>query len=152
MNRLSFVLIAFILALASPHLARAQKGLHIQDAFSSAYTTLPDATETLLTRSRLHDVSLSLYRALSLSANPDKALEIERMVLADGRSAISKEVRYTSGHLFYGLYVLPPVGGENRYILFLNGNLSPSGGKMLLLYLEGKASVDDVRRLINKKK
>ena len=151
MNRLLMILTGLMMALAFPAIANAQKGLKIEGAFAQTYTMLPEATETMLTRSKLHDVSLSLYRALSVAGNPEKALEIERLVLADGRSALSKEVRYASGHLYYGLYVLPPVGKENRYILFLNGNLSGSG-KMLLLYLEGKASVDDVKRLVNKGK
>ncbi len=151
MNRLLMILTGLVLAVVFPVMSSAQKGLKIEGAFAQTYTMLPEATETMLTCSQLHDVSLSLYRALSISGNPEKALEIERMVLADGRTAHSKEVRYASGHLYYGLYVLPPAAGLNRYILFLNGNLS-GNGKMLLLYLEGRASIADVKKLINKKK
>ncbi len=151
MNRLLMLLACMAFAFVTPAVCHAQKGLNVDGAFAKSYTMLPEATETMLTRSKLHDVSLSLYRALSIAGNPEKALEIERMVMADGRTALSKEVRYTSGHLYYGLYVLPPVANENRYILFLNGNLS-GNGKMLLLYLEGRASVADVKKLINKKK
>lgn len=151
MNRCITILIGMTAFFAVALPGYAQKGLNIEKAFSKEYTMLPESTETLLTRSRLHDVSLSLYRALSISGNADKAYAVERMVLADGRGAQSKEVRYASGHLLYGLYVLPKRDGENRYLLFLNGNLTGTG-KMLLLYLEGKASVDDVKRLINKGK
>lgn len=151
MNRYLIVIISIVAAWVAALPGYAQKGLNIEKAFSREYTMLPESTETLLTRSKLHDVSLSLYRALSIAGNEEKAYAVERMVLADGRNAVQKEVRYSSGHLLYGLYILPRRGDDNRYILFLNGNLTGTG-KMLLLYLEGKATVEDVKKLINKKK
>ncbi len=150
MNRF-LSLILLMAAILLPATSHAQKNMSIQSVFTESYTSLPGATETLLTRSKLHDVNLSLYHALSIPGQPEKAIEIERMVLRDGSKATSKEVRYSSGHLLYGFYVLPKTEGQNRYILFLNGNLN-SGGKLVLLYLEGNASVNDVKKLINKAK
>lgn len=151
MNRRLIILVCILSTIILPTATHAQKGLNIEAAFSPDYTMLPEATETMLTRRKLHGVSLSLYRALSITGNAEVAIAVERMVLADGRSAVTKEVRYASGHLLYGLYVLPRSQGQNRYILFLNGNLN-SSGKMLLLYLEGKASMEDVKKMINKGK
>lgn len=149
MNRILATLLCLVASIVILPAAHAQKGLSIEQAFTPEYTMLPESTETLLKQSRLHNISLSLYRALSIAGNADKAFAVERMVISDGRRATSKEVRYSSGHLVYGLYVLPQRKGENRYILFLNGNLTGSG-KMLLLYLEGEASVSDIKKLINK--
>lgn len=83
MNRF-LSLILLMAAILLPATSHAQKNMSIQSAFTESYTSLPGATETLLTRSKLHDVNLSLYHALSIPGQPEKAIEIERMVLRDG--------------------------------------------------------------------
>lgn len=150
MKRLIIIAVTTVLAMMLS-VARAQDGLNIASAFGSRFRDLPESTETLLTRSNLRDVSLSLYHAITISSRPELAREIEPLVARDGAGAVSKEVRYASGRLYYGFYVLPQSGGLNRYILYLNGNLR-NDDRIMLIYIEGKASVDDVRKLIGKGK
>lgn len=129
----------------------AQSGLNIAGAFTPRYRELPEATETIVSKSRLRNLSLSVYHTLSITGHPEIAAELEDMVMRDGAKARSKEVRYASGHLYYGFYALPPVDGLNRYILYLNGHLK-SSDRIMLLYIEGKASIEDVKKLINPKR
>lgn len=146
-NRL---IVTALCCLMSALALQAQEGLNIAGAFASKYRDMPDATETILTRKNLRDVSLSLYHGITVKKHPELAGELEAMVARDGAKALNKEVRYASGHLYYGFYSLPARGGLNRYILYLNTHLKPGGDKIMLLYLEGRASVDDVKRLIDK--
>ncbi len=148
MRRLLTFLLLTLSACAGLH---AQTGLNIAEAFSPRFRDLPGATETVVSKSRLRNLNLSVYHAISISGHQELAEEIEKMVLRDGAKARSKEVRYASGHLYYGCYALPRDGkGNNRYILFLNGHLK-SADRIVLLYIEGEASMEDVKKLINNK-
>ena len=127
--------------------ASAQKGLNIAGAYEPRFRDLPGAVETVLVNDRLRSVNLSLYHAITLTGHPDAAATIVRLVAKDGASALSKDVRYASGHLYYGFYALPPRGSMKRYIFYLNRHLK-KGDKIILVYIEGTASQDEVKKLI----
>ncbi|MCM1482749.1 MAG: DUF6108 family protein [Muribaculaceae bacterium] len=126
--------------------ASAQKGLNVAGAFEPRFRDLPGAVETILVNDKVRRVNLSLYHALTLTGHPESAEELERMVARDGAKAVNKEVRYASGHLYYGFYTLPRQG-VNRYLFYLNRHLR-GGDKIILVYLEGAASPEDVRKLL----
>ncbi|MCM1348247.1 MAG: DUF6108 family protein [Firmicutes bacterium] len=141
-------LITILAALLWPVSIHAQKGLNINKAFTDRYRDMKGATETLVVKDKLRNVNLDTYHSLSIAGHPETASELERMVLADARTAVSKEVRYKAGHLYYGLYRLPSITrGVNRYIIFLNGHLA-GDNKIILLYLEGKASTEQVKKML----
>lgn len=141
-------LIIICLTVASALCAAAQTGLNIEGAFQPRFRTLPGAVETVLTNdNKLRQLNLSLYHSLTVYGHADIAAEIERMVAKDGAKALEKEVRYDSGHLYYGFYSLPRKGTMNRYLFYLNGHLK-GAGKIILVYLEGKATRDQVMKLL----
>ncbi len=135
--------IAFILP------ASAQTGLNINQIFSERYRDMKGATETILSGDRLSDAGLDLYHSITFKGHPELGPVIERLVASDGAKALSKEVKYKSGHLYYGFYRLTKNGNLNRYVLYLNGTLAGED-KIILLFLEGKASPEKIKKLINK--
>ncbi len=140
------LLSVLLMCLAAPS-AMAQTGLNIESAFTADYTRDPKCRVSTLSGERLKKFNLRLYRSLSLTGMPQAASSIEPKVRRDGSKATDKEVSYSGGRLTYGFYTLPPSGGLNRYIIYLNTG-SGTANKIVLLYMEGKASADDVRRMI----
>lgn len=140
-------LLLISLTLASALGSAAQTGLNIEGAFQPRFRNLPGAVETVLVNDKLRNVNLSLYHSLAITGNPGVATELERMVAKDGSQALEKEVRYAAGHLYYGFYSLPRNGRLNRYLFYLNGHLK-GADKIILVYLEGRATRDQVKKLL----
>lgn len=140
---LTLTLIGLLVALA----AAAQKGLGINELFDGRFRSDSDVKETIIKSSDLEDYDLTLYHSLTLTGKPDLVGIIEPLVSRDGTSASDREVSYRNGHLYYGFYSLRPKGDKNRYIVYLNQH--PAGGnKIILIYLEGEASADKVKKMI----
>lgn len=145
MKRL-IILATIILAAAVTSLA--QEGLDINSLFDGRFRTVDSAQETIISGGDLEAYDIDLYHSLTLRAMPDAAAVIEPLVTRDGARAADREVSFRDGALYYGFYTLPKRKGVNRYIIYLNQH--PAGGdKIILLYLEGKASAATVRKLIS---
>ena len=61
-------------------------------------------------------------------------------------------MEYRNGQLYYGFYTMPKSKRSNRYIFFLNQNLARKTPKnvVTLIYMEGSASADKIKKLIRK--
>ncbi|MBJ2166998.1 MAG: hypothetical protein JFR24_03890 [Muribaculaceae bacterium] len=140
------ILLTLILASAFPSLA--QKGLAVEHLFHGMFHDYPNATETLINGGDIKRHKLSLYRSLTLSA-PDAAdiQGIERSVKQDGAHAISREVQFKDKRLYYGFYELPDRDGSNRYLFYLN-QLAAGGNKVIVIYMEGSASLEQVKKML----
>lgn len=136
-----------LLALMLTSIASAQNGLNIEQIFADKYRDMKGASETILNNGHLNKVKIDLYHSITFSGHPELANTMERLVAKDGSRALSKEVRYKSGHLYYGFYRLAPLNSLNRYILYLNGNLS-GDNKIILLYIEGRATENQVKNML----
>lgn len=153
MKRISKRLCSFAIALTALIPLSAQNGLHVADAFGGTFQKQKDATEVLLRGNKVSAYNLSLYRSLVLSATSGNVLHIERMVKADGKGAIDKEVSTCGGHISYALYQLKPNNDQRRYIFYRNEAASmrkPSAPKITLIYMEGKATIDALKRSFSK--
>lgn len=128
----------------------AQSSLNIAQLFDGRYQNDPDAVETLITGSSLRPYNLSVYRSITITGDKSHAEVIEPLVRRDARKAVDREVINKAGRLYFGFYHMPPTSsGDERYILYLNRH--PVGGnKIILLYLEGSASQQQVKRLLKK--
>lgn len=146
MKRIIFI---FILTLMAAGAAQAQRGLAIASLFGGRYKHSPHATEIVVTGPKAENINLEVYRSLSLT---DRALvpPVVKAVMSDGSKAVSKEVEYRLGRLYYGYYVLPPRGGNNRYIFYLDQSLSRKqpANVVTLIYMEGEASSAYIKKLI----
>ena len=146
-----FSLIIFISILATlPVLA--QSGLNINSLFDGRYKKDPNATELIVTGSGAKEINLKVYHSLKVTQKSQQNL-VESLVVKDGVKAVDKEVEYRNGQLYYGFYCLPATkNGENRYIFYLNQNLAHKAPKNMvtLIYMEGKATPEQIKQLIRK--
>lgn len=127
----------------------AQEGLAINRLFGS-HSNFENGSETFITGGQLKKMHLDLYRSITLE-NPsaETVAEIERLVKRDGAGAPEREVQQRGGKLYYGLYRLNPKAGTNRYILYLNSS-GAGDGKLILVYIEGKADITQLKKLLKK--
>lgn len=131
--------------------AHAQTGLNIASIFDGSYSTRQDATSVQFSGSRLKAFNLSLSRSLSLTPSATDTRQIEAAVLRDAAHAVSKEEVRKSGHVYYGFYKLSSVGAENRYIFYRNNSYQTgSDGRLTLIYLQGRATAAELKRMFSK--
>lgn len=149
MKRISFIIIVITMATLP---AVAQSGLNINSLFDGRYKKTPYATELIVTGVNAHDYNLNVYHSLKVTQKAQQNL-IESLVVKDGVKAVDKEVEYRNGQIYYGFYTLPQTKkGLNRYIFFLNQNLAHNAPKNMvtLIYMEGKATAEEIKKLIRK--
>ena len=95
----------------------------------------------------LKGTGLDTYRSIVIKDSPELADEISTAVIKDGSDALSREVKYIDGKIYYAQLMLKPLDKYNRYIFYLNTNLN-GGNKIMLLYMIGKANLDEIKKLI----
>lgn len=127
----------------------AQTNLNIMEIFGDRYRKSDKAVETIISGDALKGTDLTFYRSLVLTDMADAAEEISRAVTKDGAKALSREVKYVDGQLYYAQFVLEPAGKTNRYIFYVNRHLK-GGDKIMLVYMSGPASIDKINKLIKK--
>lgn len=142
--RIYIVALMLLAALA----AAAQKGLSVASVFDGRYRDDPNARETVISGGALARHKIDLYRSLTfLSPDAATASEVEKVVRQDGARATAREVQYKDGNLFYGFYTLTRKNNKNRYILYLN-QLASGGDKIIVIYLEGAATGEQVKKML----
>jgi len=139
-------LILFTLILTSLT-SMAQTSLNILEIFGDKYRKSDNATETIVSGEALKGTDLKLYRSLVLTDMADAAPEISKAVTKDGVKAVSREVKYVDGQLYYAQFMLTPSGGDNRYIFYVNHHLK-GGNKIMLVYMRGPATLQKIKQLI----
>ena len=131
--------------------AMAQVGLNINRLFDGRYKKAAGATEIIVTGVQAREIGLTVYHSLSLT-DKNQAELVEGLVVKDGVQAVDKEVEYRNGQLYYGFYTMKKSKRDNRYIFYLNQNLARKSPKHIvtLIYMEGLASPDEIKKLISK--
>lgn len=157
MKRTIFIILTCLLTYMS---AMAQQGLNINRLFNENLKTkdwvtqeLNDKTEIIVTGDKAKEMGLSTYHSISLNNGKKQDREsIEALVIKDGAQALDKDVEYRNGQLYYGFYTLKPNKHNKRYIFYLNQNLARKSPKnvVTVIYMEGKKSPDEVKKLIRK--
>lgn len=148
MKRITIIILTCLLATMA---ATAQKGLNINRLFDGRYKKAVGATEIIVTGSQAQEFGLTIYHSVSVTDKAQAEI-IENLVVKDGAQATDKEVEYRNGQLYYGFYTMSKRKSENRYIFFLNQNLARKTPKnaVTLIYMEGEASADKIKKLIRK--
>jgi len=129
----------------------AQDGLNINRLFDGRYKKAAGATEIIVTGSQAREIGLTVYHSVSVT-DKTQAEIIENLVVKDGAQAVDKEAEYRNGQLYYGFYTMQKHKRKNRYIFFLNQNLARKSPKnvVTLIYMEGEASAEKIKKLIRK--
>ncbi|MDE6486920.1 MAG: hypothetical protein K2L76_05390 [Muribaculaceae bacterium] len=137
-----------LVLLATAAAATAQEGLSVAGVFGGRFNGRSGVRETTISGGSLAPHRLDLYRSLSFdSPGADDVALVERAVKQDGASATDREVQLRAGRLYYGFYTLPRRNSKNRYLLYLN-QLAAGGDKLLVIYLEGHASAEQVKKML----
>ena len=157
MKRTIFIILTCLLTCVS---AMAQQGLNINRLFNENLKTddwvtqeLNGKTEIIVTGDKAKEMGLSTYHSISLNSGKKQDREsIEALVIKDGAQALDKDVEYRNGQLYYGFYTLKPNKRNKRYIFYLNQNLARKSPKNIVtvIYMEGKKSPEEVKKLIRK--
>ncbi len=148
MKRITIIIMTCLLTTMA---AMAQTGLNINRLFDGRYKKAAGATEIIVTGVQAREIGLTIYHSLSVTDKSQAEL-VEGLVIKDGAQAIDKEVEYRNGQLYYGFYMMKKSKRDNRYIFYLNQNLALKSPKNIvtLIYMEGLATQDEIKKLIRK--
>lgn len=148
MKRITIIIMTCLLTTMA---AMAQTGLNINRLFDGRYKKAAGAIEIIVTGVQAREIGLTIYHSLSVTDKSQAEL-VEGLVIKDGAQAIDKEVEYRNGQLYYGFYMMKKSKRDNRYIFYLNQNLARKSPKNIvtLIYMEGLASQDEIKKLIRK--
>ena len=148
MKRITIIILTCLLTTIA---AMAQTGLNINRLFDGRYKKAAGATEIIVTGVQAREIGLTVYHSLSVTEKNQAEL-VEAMVVKDGAQAVDKEVEYRNGQLYYGFYTMKKGKRDNRYIFYLNQNLARKSPKNIvtLIYMEGFASQEEIKKLIRK--
>lgn len=141
-----FIILLVTIATAS-FSAAASAPEALASLFDGPYHENKNATETVITGAPLKPYSLSTFHSLAVKKDPALVLPLEKAVKADGAQAIWQETVNKGGRLESGVYELKPQNKIRRYILYLNSFIS-GGNEATIIYLEGKASPQQIKKLI----
>lgn len=146
MKRLIFLLVILAAAWSG---ACAQDGLNINRVFGGRYGDDREVTETLISGSNryLSSHKLDVLASFKGPASTYSSV-IQPLVLADGRGAKGRNVRYREGQLYFAFFELKPLAdGSRRYIYYVN-NAVDKGSTVVLIYFQGRLSSAQVSALI----
>ena len=125
----------------------AQDGLNVAQFFSDRYAEQSNVTLVNMSYDKNKQGGLKIYKSISVSDNPSLADKIKRAVTKDGVNAVSKEVSYREGDLYFGFYSMGGKKASRRYLLYLNRR--PKGiEKTTLIYIEGELDERAVKSMI----
>ena len=157
MKRIIIIMLTGLLTIST---AMAQEGLNINKLFDKNLKTdewvtheLNGITEIIVTGNKAKEMGLSTYHSVSIKNGTKQEREpFERLVLKDGAQALDKDVEYRNGQLYYGFFTLKPIKHNKRYIFYLIQNLAKKSPKNIVtvIYMEGKKSPEEVKKLIRK--
>ena len=135
-------IILFLLVLPGSLLgAWAQKGLAIQAVFDEM-AVKKNVTEVVMGPGRLKNYKLSFFHSLEIKeASETERQRIETLMGKDVARAVLHEE--TSEHK---LYELPQRKGTHYYIFYRR-----TGQTITLIYIEGKASLNQIKNYFQKK-
>lgn len=149
MKRIMTILLLMTLALTG--FAQSQS-LHISQFMSNDKNRKTDGTKELyVSGKKLRPYNLSFYHSFTLTNKSDYASlakQMESAVRADAKTALDKEVVEMNGHLYNAILTLTPDNrtGNNRYIFYKDTSLKGSGKEVIVVYMEGLATVEEIEK------
>ncbi|MDE6818331.1 MAG: hypothetical protein K2J09_04065 [Muribaculaceae bacterium] len=130
--------------------AAAQSATDIRQLFADFASTDGTTTETIISGDALKGTHLSLYRSLVITGPVSNADTIAARVVKCAANAQSREITYVNGKIYYAQFALGPMPGEtdNRYLFYLNSGLKGKK-RLMIIYMSGKATLNQIKKLIN---
>ena len=134
----------------------AQEGLRINDVFEGEVIAKQFIQESLVKGDNLAPYNLKVLHTAKCIANAKERVTIEHLFEEDMKERISDddgnlEMESRDGHLYYAIVQLKnSARGTHRYICYQCRDRS-SHYDITLVYMEGKASLADLRKTFKKK-
>ncbi|MCR5018254.1 MAG: DUF6108 family protein [Bacteroidales bacterium] len=147
MKRLLTIFAAMLLCAA----ASAQEGLYVEDLFEGNVISRKIMKRTFISGAQLRPYKLDTYKSLTFTVDEGAMHEVEVRVIRDAYDAPDKQMDYDGGHLTYALVCLPPLpNGLNRFLCYQAKEIKGLWD-VTVVYLRGRASVEDLNLMFNKK-
>ena len=146
MKKIVITLMALLLLAVS---ASAQRDLSCYPVFQGKVVPGKQMVVTEVRGSSMAAYKLDFYRGVSFQVGEELAGKVSALVEADAADADIRETEKTGHLLTYALVKPASKGKSNRYLCY---QARPVGGewKITLLYLEGPATLEDLRAMFEK--
>ena len=142
-------IIISLCCLLAPLWALSQEGLGVEDVFEGRVVPGSRIEETMVRGEALHKYRLETFRSVKMEVDSLERHRIETLVLSDGKEAMEHqdeaEYERRGGHLTYCILALPPKR-LRRYLCYQCYAPRPSTFVITLVYIEGRATLSELRR------
>ncbi|GEM_PF-4127936 len=150
------ILILFILVLGGFVITQSSwaQDTHLQ--IGKVIQKLTDEDNTVcvtMKGKKVAQYNLTYFKSIAIEhPNAYQIERIEQAIRKDASSITNREERTSGSHIAYGFYCLTPnEKGQNRYVFYTNNSLlGKSGYKVTLIYLEGKATLTELKKHFKK--
>ena len=140
--------------------AAAQEGLHINEVFEGKLIDKEEIRESLIKGESLAPYKLNLLHTIKFAANSKERASVDALFTKDMEGSTSdgesdteyeSEVEYVGNFIYYAIVQLTDTKkGRHRYICYQCREKSDHFD-ITLAYIEGKASLADLRKTFKKK-
>ena len=140
--------------------ASAQEGLHINEVFEGKLIDKEEIRESLIKGESLAPYKLNVLHTIKFSASSKERARVDALFTKDMEGSISddesdteyeSEVEYVGNFIYYAIVQLTDTKkGRHRYICYQCREKS-GYYDITLAYIEGKASLADLRKTFKKK-
>jgi len=147
MKRIITILLLMMLTLTG---FAQSSNLHISQFMSNNQKRKTEGTKELyVSGKKLKPYNLTFYHSFTLtdkSKYEALARKMEAAVKADSKTTLDREVVEICGHLYYAILTLPKKDDMNRYIFYKDTTLKGNGKEVIVVYMEGMASVEEIEK------
>lgn len=146
MRKIFITLLALLLLAAT---ASAQRGLKCNPVFVGKVVPRKQMVVTEVYGSSMAAYNLEYYRGVSFQVDEALAQKVAALVEQDAKEAAVKETEKVGEFLTYALVQPNSSGRMNRYLCYQARRIGETW-KITLLYLEGVATLDDLKKMFDK--
>lgn len=128
----------------------AKGRLSVESLFKGRFLSDKNARVTMVSGTeQLRQNYLSDYRSITLQKpSAEQVEDMEKAINADAKNLSDREMSYKDGQLYYAfLFFDGDDEYDNRYVIYLN-QLPRKGNKVVLIYLEGPALPQTVKKML----
>lgn len=144
------IIICLVYLLLLSEAAFAQKGLNCYPVFRGKVIPEKQMVMTEVRGDGMATYKLSYYRSVHFQVDTLTARKVAAMVEADALMSDSAETDKTGELLTYGLIQLKPFGTTRRYLCYQARPTMFHGWMITIIYLEGSATLEDLRSMFEK--
>lgn len=143
------ILTSFLFLLVLNVTASAQRDLRCYPVFQGKVVPGKQMVVTEVRGSSMAAYKLDYYRGLSFQVDEALTRQVAALVEADADNAAVKETEKVGDLLTYALVQPASTGKMNRYLCYQVRKVGDEW-KVTILYLEGSATLDELRKVFDK--